>query len=225
MHDYQISSQVAERTLKRRGPEPFACEASRTALLVIDMQNYFVANGFPLQVPNAQAIVPNINAAATALRAAGGTVIWVQTSATAALQSWRNHHEYGLTKEGAQKRLQGLDESSEGFKLYPALNIDAADVRVHKTQFSALIGGSSKLPEILARLDIDALFIAGTLTNVCCDSTARDAMMLDYRVVMMSDANAALSDAEHTAALDSFQMFFGWVMSTREAMECWPRRN
>lgn len=62
------------------------------------------------------------------------------------------------------------------------------------------------------------LSITGTVTNVCCESTARDAMMLDYRVTMLSDGNAALNDQEHAAALDTFAMFFGDVMTTSEAI-------
>ena len=62
------------------------------------------------------------------------------------------------------------------------------------------------------------MLIAGTLTNVCCESTARDAMLLDYRVVMLSDANATLTDEEHAATLNTFAMFFGDVLSVDEAL-------
>lgn len=65
---------------------------------------------------------------------------------------------------------------------------------------------------------IDTVLIAGALTNVCCESSARDAMMLDYKVVMISDANATMTDAEHAASLNTFVMFFGDVLSTDEAM-------
>jgi ureidoacrylate peracid hydrolase len=59
----------------------------------------------------------------------------------------------------------------------------------------------------------DMPHFAGTATKVCCESTARDAMMLDYRVIMLSDANATLTDEEHTATLNSFLLFFGDVMT------------
>ncbi|MGB8057805.1 MAG: isochorismatase family protein, partial [Pseudolabrys sp.] len=58
----------------------------------------------------------------------------------------------------------------------------------------------------------ETLLITGTVTNVCCESTARDAMMLDYRVVMLSDGNASLTDEEHTASLNNFLVFFGDVV-------------
>jgi ureidoacrylate peracid hydrolase len=62
------------------------------------------------------------------------------------------------------------------------------------------------------------VLIAGTATNVCCESSARDAMMLDYRVIMLSDANAASTDEEHAATLDTFILFFGDVMTADEAI-------
>jgi ureidoacrylate peracid hydrolase len=64
---------------------------------------------------------------------------------------------------------------------------------------------------------VESLLIAGTLTNVCCESTARDAMMLDYRVIMVSDCNATLSDETHAASLNNFVIYFGDVMTTDEA--------
>jgi ureidoacrylate peracid hydrolase len=70
----------------------------------------------------------------------------------------------------------------------------------------------------LKTFGIDTLLIAGTATNVCCESTARDAMLLDYRVIMLSDANATWTDAEHAATLDNFLLFFGDVMTADEAI-------
>jgi ureidoacrylate peracid hydrolase len=61
--------------------------------------------------------------------------------------------------------------------------------------------------------------IAGVATNVCCESTGRDAMMLNYRVLMVSDACAAASDGEHEAALGNFYLFFGDVQTTGEVID------
>jgi nicotinamidase-related amidase len=60
--------------------------------------------------------------------------------------------------------------------------------------------------------------VAGTLTNVCCESCARDAMMLGYKVALISDCNATLTNEEHGAALNAFMMFFGDVMTGDEAV-------
>lgn len=223
MHDYIVPDHVKARAERRYGTLPFPVDIRRCALVVIDMQNHFVAPGFPAEVPAARDIVPNINAAAAAMRAGGGQVVWVQTTATGALEYWGNHHRYGLSPEGVKRRLASLDESAEGFKLYAPLDAKPDDVYVKKIKFSALIPESSNLNEVLRERGIDMLFIAGTVTNVCCESTARDGMMLDYRVVMLSDANAALSDEEHAGALNTFQMFFGRVMTTEEAIARWKQ--
>src|SRR5215472_12943532 len=193
MHRYVVSDAVKERLLRRQGKllSHDEIDAVRTALVVIDMQNHFVAEGFPAEVPLSREIVPTINRLASALRAAGGQVVWVQTTATGALEHWGNRHKYMLTPERSAERLASLDEAAEGFKLFPALEPLPDDLRVKKIKYSAFIAGSSDIDAQLRSRGIDTVLIAGTATNVCCESSARDAMMLDYRVIMLSDANAA----------------------------------
>jgi len=220
MHRYAIPAWVKERVLRRQG-KLFAhdtIEAGRTALVVVDMQNYFCAEGFPAEVPLARAIVPNINRLAKAMRAAGGTVVWVQTDSAEALTRWGNHHKYMLTPERVQKRLAGLDAKAEGFALFGALEPMAGDLRVRKATYSAFMPGSSDIDSQLKGRGIDTVLIAGTATNVCCESTARDAMLRDYRAIMLSDANATWTDEEHAGTLNTFAMFFGDVMSADEAI-------
>ena len=84
--------------------------------------------------------------------------------------------------------------------------------------YSGMLPDSSNLHLVLAQNRIDTLLIAGTATNVCCESTARDASMFNYRVVMLSDGNAAANDEEHAGTLNNFQIFFGDVMTTSEAI-------
>lgn len=220
MHSYAIPASVKDRVIRRQGKlvAHDNIDAARTALVVVDMQNYFVAEGFPLEVPYARGIVPNINRLARALRAAGGTVVWVQTSAAGALELWANHHRHMLTPERSKTRLAHLDESAEGFALFPQLEPAPNDVRIKKIKYSAFIEGSSDIHAKLKSRGVESLLVTGTLTNVCCESTARDAMMLDYRVVMVADGNASLTDEEHAAALNNFLVFFGDVLTTDEVI-------
>jgi ureidoacrylate peracid hydrolase len=220
MHRYVVSDAVKARLLRRQGKlvSHDEIDAARTALVVVDMQNHFVAEGFPAEVPISREIVPAINRLAGAMRAAGGHVVWIQTTATGALEHWGNHHKYMLTPERVAKRLASLDESAEGFRLYARLEPLPTDLRVKKIKYSAFIAGSSEIDAQLRSRGIDTVLIAGTVTNVCCESSGRDAMMLDYRVVMLSDANAALTDEEHTASLNNFMLFFGDVMTADEAI-------
>jgi ureidoacrylate peracid hydrolase len=220
MHRYVVSDAIKERLLRRQGKlvSHETIDAARAALVVVDMQNHFVAEGFPAEIPLSREIVPTINRLARAMRVAGGKVAWVQTTANGALEHWGNRHRYMLTPERAAERLASLDEAAEGFKLYPALEPLPGDLRVKKIKYSAFIAGSSDIDALLRSHGIETVLIAGTATNVCCESSARDAMMLDYRVIMLSDANAASTDEEHAATLNNFMLFFGDVMTADEAI-------
>jgi len=220
MHRYVMPDAVKERVMRRQGKlfSHDTIEAARAALVVVDMQNFFCGEGFPLEVPLSRTIVPNINRLARAMRAAGGTVVWIQTSSAEALTRWANHHKYMLTPERMKTRLASLTETAEDFALFPALEALPGDLRVKKATYSAFMPGSSDIETQLKSRGIDTVMITGTATNVCCESTARDAMLLDYRVMMISDGNATWTDEEHAATLNTFMMFFGDVMSTDEAV-------
>jgi ureidoacrylate peracid hydrolase len=94
-----------------------------------------------------------------------------------------------------------------------------ADHIVVKNRYSAFISGSSQLERLLRSLGVDTVLIAGTKTNVCCEATARDAMMLDFKVVLLSDCCAALSDDEHRATLENIIQQFGDVMTGPEVVQ------
>jgi ureidoacrylate peracid hydrolase len=217
---YAMSDAVRDRVLRRQGriPAHQSIAAQRTALVVVDMQNYFCAPGFPAEVAASRATVPAINRMAQALREAGGCVAWVQTTARGATERWARHHQFMLEPGRVQARLAKLAEDAEGFRLFPELDSQPSDLFARKIMYSAFISGSSDLHEQLGRRGIESLLVAGTATNVCCESTARDAMMLDYRVVMLSDANSAFTQEEHATSLDNFALFFGDVMSVDEAI-------
>ena len=212
MHSYTVPTSIRERVIRLQGKLHAAdtINAARTALVVIDMQNHYVAEGFPNEAPVAREIVPNINRMAAALRAAGGSVVWIQTTSVGAL--------YKLTPEAAARRLKSLSEDSEGFKLFAKLEPQPDDLYVRKIMYSAMIPGSSALPEVLADVGIDMILIAGTKTNVCCETTGRDASMLGFRVVLLSDGTATVTDEEHAGALNNFQVSFGDVMTVDEAI-------
>ena len=91
-------------------------------------------------------------------------------------------------------------------------------MQIIKNRYSALVPGSSPLERTLRSRGLSNLLIAGTKTNVCCEATGRDAMMLDYRVVMVSDCLGALSDDEHRASLETFIQQFGDVMPSSEVI-------
>jgi len=157
------------------------------------------------------------------VRETGGTVIWIQTTFTQeALQSWSTYFEMA-TPENAAKRAQALTSGSKGHQLWATLDVRAEDLIVEKNRFSAFIQGSSNLAEILRQRGLDTILVTGTVTNVCCESTARDAMMLNFKTIMVTDGNAAVTDEDHNASLCAFYLMFGDIMSTDMLIGCLAR--
>ena len=217
-HDVQIPQYVIDRIMAKRGRLHVfeAFDAPKTALVVIDMQKFFVND-----VPTAQSIVPNINRLADAVRERGGLVAWVvMTLADApdAPSKWPLYHDYFFTPEKTRAHRTGLTLGDPGHALVDALKPAPNDIGAHKTRFSAFIQGSSDLHQKLAARGIENLLVAGTVTNFCCETSARDAMMLGYRVAMVSDACAARFDEDHLAGLTSFWQSFGDVRTVDEAI-------
>ncbi|MBM3608118.1 MAG: cysteine hydrolase [Alphaproteobacteria bacterium] len=228
MHNSHIDPEVIARVIKRRGKEHVHEDLtpSRTALIVVDMQNAFM----PLPVAHAPCdmapkIVPQINALAQAVRETGGVVVWIQTACTQGDKiTWSNAHNI-VSHERALQRFAALERGSEGYALYKDMDARPEDLYVEKHRFSAFIQNSSDLDAILREKGIDTVLITGTVTNVCCESTARDAMMLNYKVVMVSDCNAADNDEEHNATLRAIYLTFGDVMDSKMVTDILRRRS
>jgi len=226
MHKVHIPQSVIDRVIEKRGREHIYedLEPSRTALVVVDMQNAFMLAGVAHALcPMAEHAVPAINRLAAAVRSTGGTVIWIKTTFKEdALESWSTYFEM-VTKENGARRIAALTAGSKGHELWPTLDVKPDDLVVEKNRFSAFIQGSSRLADELRARGLDTVLITGTVTNVCCESTARDAMMLNFRTVMVSDGNAAITDEEHNASLVAFYLNFGDVMSTDQVIACLER--
>ncbi|HEY5210537.1 MAG TPA: isochorismatase family cysteine hydrolase [Stellaceae bacterium] len=216
MHKIAILESIVAGAMEQRGTlnRYDKIVGPQTALLVIDLQNVFMLPGMPIEVPTAREIVPNVNRLAAETRKAGGKVVWIQMTLTDQEESWSVFFQ-GDHRNEAYRQLQ---RGSHGHALHAALDVKADDLIVEKRRYSAFIQGSSNLDQILRGFGIDTVIVTGTLTNVCCESTARDAMMLNYKVVFPADANAALSDAEHNATLGSILRTFGDVPTTDETI-------
>jgi ureidoacrylate peracid hydrolase len=119
-----------------------------------------------------------------------------------------------------QERIDTFKDGALGHQLYPALEVRPEDEIVLKYRFSAFIQGASDLPQRLQTQGFEYVLITGTVTNVCCESSARDSMMLNFKTIMVSDGNSAHSNAEHTATLASFYAVFGDVMDTATVIAC-----
>jgi ureidoacrylate peracid hydrolase len=222
MHKIVIPKSVVDRVVAHRGAEHIYrhFDPARTAFLVIDMQNAFMMPGVAHALcPTAVEIVPNINRIASAMRAAGGTVVWVITTfGEKSLADWPVLHEMAGPERTA-RRIAALAEDNIGHRLWGGLDPHPEDLTVVKTKYSAFVQGSSPIAEILRARGIDTVIVAGTVTGVCCESTARDAMMLNFKAIMATDANAAMTDDDHNASLAAFYLSFGDIQSTDMLLE------
>jgi ureidoacrylate peracid hydrolase len=226
MHPVTIPDALIQEVTQRRGRlHPFdRLDAATTALVTIDLQNAFMAPGAPLEVPVARAIVPQVNTLAAAFRTAGAPVVWVRMIAESDPSAWPSRERL-LDPRLAGTVNASLRPGHAGYEFWSELDIRAGDLIVDKRRYSAFIQGSSNIGDLLRARGVETIVITGAISNVCCESSARDAMMLGYNVVFVSDASAALTDAAHLSALCSILTVFGDVMTTRETIGCLTGRT
>jgi nicotinamidase-related amidase len=210
-HAWRIEQREYDRQEARRGRRHafVRLEPARTALVVVDMVPFFVAES-----EYAYGIVPNIARLAGALRDAGGAVVWVLPAPTeptaVTAEFFGAEHAKVFANTGGAGPLRS--------RLWHEFEVDDADLLVEKTATSAFFPGASPLPDLLQERGIDTVVITGTVTNVCCESSARDASTLGYRVVLVADANSARRDEDHNATLYTVYRTFGDVRTTDEVV-------
>lgn len=219
MHDPAISPAVLQRVIQRRGGLPVfgSLISEQTAHVVVDLQNGFMAPGVVAEIAEAREIVPNVNRISQALREAGGLVVYIQnTFDDVAIRGWSNYFEHFCTPSRRQRMIDAFTPGSDGHALWPGLDVRPRDLLVRKRRFGAFVAGASDLDAILRERGIDTLIVTGTASQVCCESTARDAMMLNYKVFFVSDGNATYNDEEHNATLSALAHTFCDVRPTDE---------
>ena len=213
---YGFPQYVIDRVMAKRGRlnvfDRF--DPKRTALLVIDMQNFYIG-----EIASVVGIIPNINRIAAELRKRGGLVVWLGMTAGAAGKShWPIYHDHFFTREKGDNHRDQLSPGHAGHEFHADLDIRDGDKIVYKSRFSPFIQGASNIEDVLRAAGVDSLIVTGTATNMCCESAARDAMMRDYKAVMVSDANGARYPEDHLAGLTSFFQTFGDVRTTDEVI-------
>ena len=195
-----------------------ALTPGRTALVNIDMQNVFLAEGQVFGNPNARAIVPRVNALSQAMRRAGAQVIWTRQTHTAEPPLAPADWQYDIERPGVADAIAALQAGTVGHALYPAMAASPEDLVIDKHRYGAFSCPAGALPRTLERLAVEMLVVTGTLTNVCVESTTREANMAGYKLIVVADATAAVTDAEHNAALLNLRLNFADVRRTREVL-------
>ncbi|ANT62278.1 MULTISPECIES: cysteine hydrolase family protein [Roseobacteraceae] len=222
MHTIKMSAAALERGKKNRGGRDHAFETfdpARTAHVIVDLQNGFMEEGAVSEIPVARDIVPNVNALSQAIRAAGGTNIFLRytydPNEKIAWTSWYGDMLGTPFSEGLRK---GFAAGEHDHALWPELDVAEGEPVLDKTRFSGFTQGTCDLHKVLQELDVDTVLITGTVTNCCSEATARDAQQLSYKVIFLSDGNAALNDDEHNGTLDSLYPVFADVRTTKEVI-------
>jgi len=179
-----------------------------TVLLVIDMQNDFIEKGKKLEVRGIRDGISKLKAFIDYCRGKGVLIIYTR-------------HYY--TKSGnpistllfSNLSDRGLNRNAKGFEIHKDLGPEKRDLLIDKKRYDAFF--KTGLNEILKSRRTRNIIITGTMTQVCCESTARSAMFLDYVTVFCSDLTFSGDEIVQKAVLKTFNKYFGWVFSSNKA--------
>ena len=190
-------------------------EPTRTALLNVDMQNCFV-EGYPVSAPGGRALLDRINELTKACRAAGVLVV---------------HARHVLRPDGSNAGILAeippvaagmINKGSPSAEFHASLTMDDADIVLEKPRFGCFHGTDLEL--LLRSKGIDTVIISGISTNVCCETTAREAAVRDFRVIFLTDGTATFgigdlsADEIQKAACTTIGFVVGRVASIGEVL-------
>ena len=225
-----------KRALLPAAPAPIALQAKNTAVLVVDMENDFGADGgmfdrAGVDISMIKKVVAPTAAVLAAARRAGIPVVYLKMGYREDLADLGRegspnrvrHVQYMHVGEpvtaptGAKSRI--LVRGHWGTEILPALRPQPGELVLYKTRFSGFY--RTELDAALKRLGIKNLVVTGCTTSVCVESTVRDAMFRDYCPVVLADCTAepigaAFSRSNHEASLLTIQSLFGWVSTSEE---------
>ena len=198
-----------------------AINPSKTALIIVDMENDFVAEGAPLRANMAPVVVPSLKRALAHARRTGMPVIF---TTHAHRRDGCDMGVYGSLWPPIVQRV-GLVDGEEGVEIYKELEPLANEVVIKKRRYSGFYG--TDLDIILRSSAIEVVVITGLTTENCCHATARDALFHNYGVIFLSDAtgtfdypdmgHGAMSAAEvHRASLVILAVSTAHVMTVDE---------
>jgi ureidoacrylate peracid hydrolase len=218
MHKISIPEHIIARGRRIRGGREFVFESldmSRVAHVIVDLQVGFCAEGAAVEVPITREIFGEVNSISSAVRAAGGVNVFLRYTYDGGEKlPWNVWFKNYMSPGELEKTKGAFSRGADQWQLSPELEVKPGDLIIDKTRFSALIPGTCDMDAQLKARGIETLIITGTLTNCCCESTARDALQMGYNVIFVSDANATLSDEEHNATLMSMAAIFADVVDT-----------
>ena len=198
-----------------RGADHWPVRKDNTALIVIDMQNIWVHPRGARYLPMSEDIVPRMQELLRFCRSSDVPVIYLHTTKRKDLADAGIFADIKPQTHDADNEWSNF-EGTPGAEIYEPVKPAQSDILVKKFRYSGFYG--TQLENLLRALGRDTIAITGVATNVCCDSTARDGAMRDFKVLFLSDCNASFSTAEQEATLSNFDKHFGVVMESRTLM-------
>ena len=197
------------------------CDPQWAGLLVVDVQNDFVSSKGSCalrgdDVSTAEAMVPKLIRLIEEARRVALPIIYVKTTHS----DWTDTPSW-IYRKSQQKKLNTCREGSWGAELYEGISPLPQERVVIKHRYSGFI--NTDLNTVLKAKGIQSVMVTGVATNVCVETTARDAYMFDYYVTMIDDCVAAYDPKLHENTLENIRCHFGLVASSQEIMETWQR--
>ena len=209
MDSYVTATNLTEKTqgwLERIRPynqHAMQLNAAKSALLVVDMQVFFLDPASPTFTCGGEAILPNVARLVQAFRQANRPVIFTR----------HVHHPDHLDSGIMGWWWSGMClEGSPESEVHPALAPLPGEKQVLKHRYSAFY--NTDLETVLRCLKVEDLVITGVMSNLCCESTARDAYFRDYRVFFLADGSGSVSEELHLATLLNLAFGFAYVTTT-----------
>lgn len=201
------------KTLKER------CDPQWASLLVVDVQNDFVSpQGSAAKrgedVSAAQAVVPRLVRLIEEARRIALPIIYVKTTHS----EWTDSPSW-IYRKSQEKALTTCREGSWGAEFYDGISPRPDERVVIKHRYSAFI--NTDLNTVLKAKGIESVLVTGVATNVCVETTARDAYMFDYYVTLVEDCAAAYDARLHENTLENIRRNFGLVASSEEIVRTW----
>src|SRR5579863_6520859 len=208
-------------------PEPVEVDFRKSAVIVVDMQNAFASRKGMLDlagvdISDASRVIHSTKEVLDAGRLAGTPIVYLQMgyqpdlSDSGGPDSPNWHKELGIRMMNCQPELKGKLVTVGGwdFDIVEEIKPRPEDLVIVKTRYSGF--ARTPLDEELRKRDIRYLFFTGIATNVCVESTLRDAFFLDYWPILIADACMGSQPSLHEAALQNIESFFGWTIPVAE---------
>jgi ureidoacrylate peracid hydrolase len=217
-------------------PNPIDVDPERSAVMVVDMQNAFASRGgmfdlSGLDISGASQVITVLQEVLDEARAAGMKTVYLQMGYDAELitaggpDSPNSHKELALLLMKKRPELKGkiLTEGQWDWEVVDELKPQPGDLVINKTRYSGFCG--TPLDSLLRTRGIHTLFFTGIATNICVESTLRDAFFLDYWPVLLRDATMQAGPPMlQEATVQNVELALGWTLSSSEFMQTLAQR-